>query len=226
VTIAGNQGQNVYPAPDNYPDTTFPQPVPAPTVDPDDAGTLITVRYSWEWQPVLLAAIDQLRNPATWQGDHDEIITALNRATDLKSLLQQDVSEVGTPFWDNETDVDDEEPGDIQPWYGEVTNPEAPAGELDFVENVALWIFTGLVAVATFEVAGIAPAIFFHTSVEKFIILQKRGDVAETIRFVVDGQDMKYVSTAPYAPGEIISTEIITPQTGGGHDLLIIGGSS
>ncbi len=218
MTIAGNQGQNVYPDPTNYPDSSFPQPVPAPSVDPDDAGTLIRVAYSWEWQPVLLAAVDQLRNPATWQGDHDEIITALNRATDLKSQLQRDLSEVETPFWDDTTDVEVSEPDDMQPWYGEVTNPTAPADELDFVENALLWAFTGLIAAATFEVAGLAPAIAFHTSVEKFIILQKRGDTA--------GQDMKYVNTAPYAPGDLIKTEIITPQTGGSHDLLIIGGSS
>lgn len=226
MTIAGNQGQNVYPFPDNYPTTSFPQPVPAPEVDPDDAGTLISVQYSYLWRPVLMGAVDQLLNPATWQGEHDEIITALNRAVDLKDLLATDRSEVGTPFWDDETDVDDESPDDIQPWYGEVTNPTAPAGELDFVESVALWAFTGLIAVATFAVAGIAPAIVFHTTVEKFIILQKRGDVAETIRFVIDGQDAKFVNTAPYAPGEIIETPLLTPATGGDHTLMIIGGSS
>lgn len=220
--IVGNQGQNVYPAPDNYPAPTFPQPVPAPTVDPDDAGTLIQVQYSWEWQQVLLAAVGQLLNPATWQGDHDTVILALNRAANLRNMLQIPIGEVETPFWDDETDVDDNAPSDAQPWYGYVEDPNAPAGELDFVESALLWGFTGLVAVATFEVGGLAPAIAFHTAVEKFILIQKRGDVAETIRYVVDGQDMKFVNTAPYAPGELIETPIITPQTGGGHDLMII----
>lgn len=174
-----------------------------------------------------MAAIDQLRNYATWQGDHDAKLLAFDRATNLKAQIALDVGEmVETPFWDDETDVEDSETPDLQPWYGQVTNPTAPAGELDFVENVLLWAFTGLVAVATFEVAGVAPALAFHTTVEKFIILQKRGDVAETIRFVVDGQDAKFVNTAPYSPGDIISTEVLTPPTGGGHDLLIIGGSS
>ena len=222
MTIAGNQGQNVYPFPDNYPTTSFPQPVPAPSVDPDDAGTLIQVQYSWEWQPVLLAAVDQLLNPATWQGDHEDIILALNRATNLKELLQKPSGKYPTPFWDDETDLEDEEPADMQPWYGQVSNPEAPAGELDFVESVALWIITGIVAIATFEVGGIAPAIVFHTTVEKFIILQKRGDTAATIRFVIDGEDAKFVNTAPYAPGDIIETKLVTPQTGGDHTLMII----
>lgn len=222
MTIAGNQGQNIYPAPDNYPVSSFPQPVAAPPVDPDDADTLWTVQYSWWWHEVLAGAVAQLLNPATWQGDHDEVITALNRATNLQVMLQTPVSEWPTPFWDDETDLEDEEPADMQPWYGEVTNPTAPAGELDFVENVALWIVTGMVAIATFEFGGVAPALAFHTTVEKFIILQKRGDVAQTIRFVVDGEDAKFVNTAPYAPGDIIETPIVTPTTGGDHTLMII----
>lgn len=171
---------------------------------------------------MLLAAVDQLLNPATWQGEHDEVITALNRATNLKDMLQVPVRFAPTPFWDDESDLEDEEPADMQPWYGGVTNPTAPAGELDFVENLALWIITGIVGIATFEVGGVAPALAFHTTVEKFIILQKRGDAAATIRFVVDGQDAKFVNTAPYAPGDIIETKIVTPATGGGHDLLIV----
>lgn len=217
-----NRRQNIYPADDNFPVTSFPQPVPAPSVDPDDAGSLIQVQYSWQWQPVLLAAVDQLLNPATWQGEHDEIITALNRATNLKELLQRPVEIAPTPFWDDESDLEDSEPADMQPWYGQVTNPSAPAGELDFIESLALWFFTGIVALATFEVGGVAPAIVFHTTVEKFIILQKRGDVAATIRFVIDGEDAKFVNTAPYAPGDIIETPLITNPTGGDHTLMII----
>ncbi len=222
MTVAGNQGQNVYPAPDNYPASSFPQPVPAPLVDPNDAGTLIQVRYSWEWQPVLLAAIDQLRNPATWQGDHDELITALNRATDLKSQMQQDVSELPAPYWDDETDVEAEEPDSVEEWYGGVTDPTAPAGSLDFVESALLWTITGFVAVATFELGGLAPAIVFHTTVEKFILIQRRGDAAETIRYLIDNQDMAMLDTSPYAPGDLIEVPLIAPPTGGTHELMIV----
>ena len=219
-------GNNAYPNPEDYPAPSFQTKATAPDVDPDE-GAVVVIGLNPAWIPLVEGALDQGMLPSTWAGTHDEIILALNRWDTLKALVgAADVGEVETPFWDDEEDVDDDAPADDQPWYGEVTNPSAPAGELTFVENALLWAFTGLVAIATFEVAGVAPAIFFHTSVEKFIILQKRGDVAETIRFVVDGQDMKYVDTSPYAPGDIISTEIITPQTGGAHDLLIIGGSS
>jgi hypothetical protein len=215
-----------YNRPFAHPTSSFNTPVQAPSSDPDE-GVLVQATFNAEWLPYVLGALYQLTLQTTWKGTPEEILEAQYRAIILMHLFGVgEPSEVETPFWDDETDVDDNAPTDDQPWYGQVTNPTAPAGELDFVESVALWIFTGLVAVATFEVAGIAPAIAFHTTVEKFIILQKRGDVAETIRFVVDGQDAKFVNTAPYAPGEIIETPIITPQTGGGHDILIIGGSS
>jgi len=212
---------NAYPNADNYLSPSFNDTVIAPSVDPDE-GALIAVAYNPAWQKILLGAATQMLQYAAYAGTDDEKKLAVARATTLMVLLQNDISSVGTPFWDDESDVDDQEPVATQPWYGEVTNPEAPAGELDFVENVALWIVTGLVAIATFEVGGVAPALAFHTTVEKFIILQKRGDAAATIRFVVDGEDAKFVNTAPYAPGDIIETQIITEQTGGDHTLLIV----
>jgi len=215
-------GRNDYPNPDNYPQPSFPSSIDAPVVDPDE-GNLITVQYSEAWVEVLMAAVDQLIQYAAWNGDSEAKKLAADRADNLKYLLQENVyADVPTPFWDDETDLEDEAPADDQRWYGGVTNPEAPAGELDFVESAALWIITGIVAIATFEVGGIAPAIAFHTTVEKFIILQKRRDVAATIRFVIDGEDAKFVNTAPYSEGDIIETKLVTPQTGGDHTILII----
>jgi hypothetical protein len=222
MTTAGNQGQNVYPAPDNYPASSFPQPVPAPIAEANDAGTLITVQYSWTWREVLMAAIDQLLNPATWQGDHDEILAAIDKAIDLKHLIQTDVGELPAPYWDDESDVEAEEPDNSQEWYGYVTDATVPPDELDFVESAALWIATGFVAVATFEVGGLAPAILFHTAVEKFILIQKRGDAAETIRYLIDNQDMKMLDTTPYAPGDLIEVPLVAPPTGGTHELMIV----
>jgi len=215
-------GQNIYPAPTNYPLTSFPQPIPPPDGEPTDPDTLITVQYSWIWQPVLLAAVDQLRNYATWQGDHDALILAQDRATTLKAILQIDLGELPAPYWDDETDVEDEDPDSTQPWYGGVTDPTAPAGSLDFVESAALWVITGFVALATFEVGGLAPAILFHTTVEKFILIQKRGDAGETIRYVIDNQDIATIDTTPYSPGDLIETPVIAPPGGGTHELMIV----
>lgn len=223
MTIAGNQGQNLYPAPDvNYPDTSFPQPIPPPDGEPDDEGTLIYIRYSWIWREVLLAAIDQLLNPATYQGDHDTVILALNRAQNLKSIIATDTGDLPAPYWDDETDVEAEEPDSSEEWYGGVADPTAPAGSLDFVESAALWAITGFVAVATFEVGGLAPAILFHTAVEKFILIQRRGDAAETIRYLIDNQDMKMLDTSPYSPGDLIEVPLVAPAGGGTHELMIV----
>jgi hypothetical protein len=211
-----------------HPVGSFVSPVIPPDVEPAEDDK-IQVCISIAWLPYVVGALSQLTLQSTWRSDDpNEILLAQQRATYVIDQFNYvpECGGVGTPFWDDATDVDDEEPADDQDWYGVVTNPTAPAGELDFVESVALWIFTGLVAIATFEVGGIAPAIVFHTTVEKFIILQKRGDTAETIRFVIDGQDAKFVNTAPYAEGDIIETKLVTPQTGGDHTLMIIGGSS
>lgn len=203
--------------------SSFEKSVVIPSSDPDE-GELTTVCFSIAWLPYVLGALSQLQQRDTWIGTDSEKTEAIGLATNLIELFDVAAcpSAVETPFWDDETDVEENEPVDDQEWYGYVSNPTAAADELDFVESALLWAFTGLVAVATFEVGGLAPAIAFHTTVEKFIILQKRGNVAETIRYVVDGQDMKYINTAPYAEDEIITTEIITPQTGGDHTLMII----
>lgn len=178
-----------------------------------------------EYAQYILGACENLVYDYNWYEAGDLLPAEASEA--FRLIVQQAPynvlpEEVPTPWWDTGEDVDDDEPRDMQGWYGTVTNPEAPADELDFVESAIIWFFTGLVALATFEVGGIAPAIVFHTTVEKFVILQKRGDVAETIRFVVDGQDAKFVNTAPYAPGEVISTPIMTPQTGGSHTLMVV----
>lgn len=221
--IVGNQGQNVYPDPDNYPESTFPQPVPAPDVDPD-AGVLITVQYAWEWQQVLLACIDQLRNPATWQGTHDEIITALNRATNLKDMLQLDIGEtVDTPYWDDDTDVDDEMDKDDQTWYGEVLHPDLPPNELNPFERTFVTVFTGLLAVATAEV-GFAPAILFNTIAPKMILAVRNADFGRIIRIFLDG-DKVYEGTDT-GDGTITSVPVFGDESLDTHQVFITSGAS
>lgn len=178
MTTAGNQGQNVYPFPDNYPVTCFPQPVPAPSVDPDDAGTLIQVQYSWEWQQVLLAAVDQLLNPATWQGDHDDIILALNRATDLKDMLQIQVGDVQAPFWDEESgdDADDTALAIDQSWYGSWD------GET-FTETLAYVFLTNFLS----SLVSPAAAVKFLTIPRTFRVAIKKNPHGANLLLFLDG---------------------------------------
>lgn len=212
---------NDYPNPTNAPDVSFPQPVPAPDADPD-TGSLLTVAYNPLWTPVLLAAVDQLLFYSTWQGSDDDKLLAVNRALTLKALLANGTSgEVGTPYWDDDADVDTEAPSDMQSWYGTVSNPEAAPAELDFVENALVWGFTGLIALATWEV-GAAPAILFHTIAPKFLIATKRGDVGEVIRILVDGSEAARVDTSGVAPGEIVNTPIVADPSLSSHTLTIV----
>lgn len=166
-----------------------------------------------------------LLQPSTWAGDHDEIILAQNRANNLLVALQTPVTppeDVPAPYWDDSDDVDDSLPADAQPWYGTVSDPEAPPAELDFVENAAIWALTGFLAVATWEV-GFAPAILFHTIAPKFVLATKRGDLGEIIRILVDGEEAARVDTSSAAPGDIIRTPIVAdPAITSGHDIAII----
>jgi len=191
--INGNQGQNYYPDPDNYPDSSFPQPVPAPSVDPGDADTLITVSYSWHWQPVLLAAADQLLNPATWQGDHDEIITALNRATDLKDLLQkQSVGDIA-PWWDENTEDElvGAPPEDGQLWYGIIDPDEDFQANL---ENVFIGAFV-------FQLAGAAAAAQFFVLAKAYRLAFRTGDWGGIVDVFVDAANVGTVDTYSAEPG-------------------------
>lgn len=222
--IDGNQGQNVYPDPDNYPDSTFPQPVPAPDVDPD-AGALITVQYAWEWQQVLLACIDQLRNPATWQGTHDEIITALNRATNLKDMLQIDIgsSDIDAPYWDDAEDVGSEMPPDEQPWYGQVLDPALPPNETTFIENAIIVTFAGLLAIVTPEL-GFAPAIAFLTIAPKMVLAVRNQDFGRIIRIFIDGAET--YSFTDDGSGDITSVPVLGDPDLETHQIYITSGEA
>jgi len=200
---------------------------PTPLSIPDET-TCVTVNIPNDptWSALLTGVLLTLIYPENWQ-QFEGGITRDDAAERWQQIVDEMTDEttcltVDTPFWDDETDVDDEMPAEDQIWYGGVTDPTVPPGELDFVESALLWAVTGFVAIATFEVGGLAPAIFFHTSVEKFILIQKRGDVAETIRYVIDNQDMRMLDTSPYAPGELIEVPLIAPPSDSGHDIMIV----
>jgi len=211
-------GQNIYPNPANYPVSSFRSPVPPPDVDPDE-GDLLLVAYNPAWQKVLLGACMQLLNPATWQGTNEEKALAITRAETLRLMLTESLDSVPTPFWDEAQDLDDEEPAATQTWYGEVTDPDAPADELDFIENAAIWVITGFIAYA----GQIGGAVFFNTIAPRFVLAWKRGDIGEVIRVVIDAADYGTVDTGTVAVGEIIELEVLpTDQEAESHDIMLI----
>lgn len=219
---------NLYPNGFNYPEVSFPQELTPPDVDPDDPDLeMILVEYNPAWQEVLLAAVDQLLQYSSWEGDQDAKILAVNRASNLKWLLQEPVNvneEIPAPYWDDAADVDDSLPVDEQEWYGMVTNPTAPADELTFVENAVIWIFTGFIALVLAPAlpAGVAAGLTFRTLATRFTLAFRRGDIIEQIRIVIDAEDYGTVNTGDVGVGEIIEVNVDGLQDLATHDILLV----
>lgn len=225
MDFPGNEYPNIF----NYPRVSFPSEIPAPDEDPDDPDleTLI-VEYNPAWTPVLMAAVDQLLQYSTWQGDHDAKILAVNRANNLKWALQNpaDVGDqtVPTPYWDNETDVDDEQPADEQDWYGYVEDALAPADEMTFVQSAVIWILTGFVALVLSPTlpVGAAAAVTFRTLATRFTLAFNRGDVGEQFRVIIDAADYETVDTSEMSVGDIVELDINGLPDAEYHDIMIV----
>lgn len=218
---------NLYPGVQNFAVVSFPQEVPPPLVDPDEGETML-VAYSPEWTAVLMAAVDQLLQYSSWVGDHDEKIIAVNRATNLKILLQTPVEvaerEYPTPYWDTETDVDDEAPAEEQEWYGMTTNPTAPPGDVTFIQNAVIWILTGFVALVLSPSlpVGAAAALTFRTLATRFTLAFNRGDIGEQFRVIIDAQDYGNVDTEGLGVGDIVELNVDGLEDLPFHDILIV----
>jgi len=224
-----NYPGNFYPNQDNYPDPSFPQALIPPEVDPDDPDAeLMLVEYSPAWALVLAAACDQLMQYSSWEGDHDAKIQAVNRANNLKWILQVPVEvaerDYPAPYWDSDEDVDDEEPAEDQEWYGMVTNPSAPANELTFVENAVIWIITGFIALVLAPAlpAGVAAGLAFRTLATRFTLAFRRGDIIEQIRIIIDAKDYGTVNTGDVAVGETFEVQVNGLDDLEFHDILLV----
>jgi len=219
---------NLYPDNFNFPVPSFNLgAVTPPDVDPDEGETSLYA-YNPEWSLVLAAACNQLLQYASWIGDHDEKILAVERATNLKIqlMIPVDVGErdYPAPYWDDDEDVDDEAPAEEQDWYGMVTNPSAPADELTFVENAVIWIFTGFIALVLAPAlpAGVAAGLAFRTLATRFTLAFRRGDIIEQIRIVIDAKDYGTVDTSTVAEGETITVDVNGLDEADFHDILLV----
>jgi len=221
--------QNALPLPNNFAEVSFPEELTPPSVDPNDPDLeMILVEYNPAWTKVLMASCDQMTQFTSWQGDEDAKKLAVNRAILLKILLQTPV-EVGerdmpAPYWDDDTDVDDEMPVGEQIWYGQVSNPTAPPGELTFIENAVIWILSGFIALVLVEAlpAGIAAALTFRTLATRFTLAFRRGDIREQFRVLIDAKDYGDVDTEGMTEGDIVELEVNGIDPADFHDILIV----
>lgn len=136
----------------------------------------------------------------------------------LKRYYEESCEEGGypTPFWDEGQDLDDHESAETQSWYGEVTDPEAEADEISFIENAGIWIITGFIAYS----GQIGAAVFFHTIAPSFVLAWHRGDIGEIWRVIVDSAEFGTVDTASAAENDVVQLPIIAGE--GEHDVTII----
>ncbi len=219
--------QNSLPLPENFAEVSFPQELIPPSIDPDEGETIL-VAYNPEWSKVLAAACDQMLQFTSWQGDSDAKKLAVNRALSLKILLQTpfDVPErdYPAPYWDDETDADDEAPKETQDWYGLVEDAAAPPDELTFVQNAVIWLFTGFVLIAASPslVGSIGAAITFRTLANRFVLSFNKGDVREQIRVIIDAQDYGEVDTDDIEDGEVMEMTVNGLEDADFHDIMII----
>lgn len=219
---------NAYPNDMNYGELSFPQEVTAPDEDPDDPDLeTMLVEYNPAWSPVLAAACAQMLQFASWKGTDEEKLLAVNRANNLISALMTPAdidTGIPAPYWDSESDVDDELPEDEQPWYGLVENPDAPPGEVTFIQNAVIWILTGFVALVLSPSLpiGAAAAVSFRTLANRFTLAFNRGDVREQFRVIIDAKDYGEADTEGLEVGDIIEMDINGIDEAAYHDILIV----
>lgn len=90
---------------------------------------------------------------------------------------------VPTPYWDESTDLDDEEPTETQSWYGIFDGT--------FIETVENFVIAGFLAYAGSPSAAVA----FLTIAPKFRLAWKTGNLGGIIRIFVDAADYGTVDT-------------------------------
>lgn len=199
---------------------------PTPDDMPDDGGYVV-FRFPRDnqWAGLILGAAQALTSEYNWYESGDLLPDeAADRWRQIVAEAPYNLitsEKVPTPYWDDETSVDDEAEPEVQPWYGYVVDPEAPADELTLVENIAIWAFTGFLAAATWEV-GAAPAILFNTIAPKFVVAVRRGDLGEIIRILVDGEDAATVDTSSYSTGDVIEIPLVGDPEIMSHSVMLV----
>jgi len=199
----------------------FPTPDSLPE---DTACRVFSIPASTQWLGVFMGALLALTDPNQWY-EFGELTPEECADIALEIIwnayapeAQLCPPEYPAPFWDDAEDVDDSLPFGGETWYGEVTDPEAPADELTFVEDAAIWVFTGFVAYA----AGIGAAVFYHPIAPRLFLAWKWRDLGEIIRVVIDSADYGTVDTSTVDVGEIVTLSVLPDPDLESHDIMLI----
>jgi len=202
--------------------------VTPPTLPEDFYCREIHIPNSPEWVGIVSGALLPLIYKNSWE-QGDLAITPEQASEAAYAMLtafwesECDTS-VPTPFWDDDTSVDDEATTDEQEWYGEVTDKDASPGEITFVQNAVIWLLTGFVAIAASPTlpGAAAAALFFRTTAQRFTLAWNRGELGEIFRVIIDAVDYTEVDTSSLAVGDIVEVNIDGLDDLENHEITII----
>jgi len=160
---------------------------PTPNLLPDDGGYLLfRLPSDNQWAGLILGAVWALAIEYNWYqwGDMlpEEAAEAFRLIIDQApyNLIENGVP---TPYWDDTSDVDDEETPETQTWYGIFDGT--------FQETVENFVIAGFLAYG----GCIGCAIKFLTIAPAFRLAWKKGDLGGIIRIFIDGADAGTVDT-------------------------------
>jgi len=118
-------------------------------------------------------------------------------------------SGVPTPYWDDESDLDDQEPSNEQAWYGIFDGT--------FQETVENFVIAGFLASS----GDIGAAVTFLTIAPRFRLAWKTGDLGGVIRVFVDAVDYGTVDTYSATEG-VLEQDYIGDPDEDEHTILMV----
>lgn len=196
-----------------------------PTLPGETQCRSVEIPSSQQWLGIFNQALLQLAQAYNYEQVNETDLTPEEVAAYcyqvytawIESTCSGGTGEIPTPFWDDVTDTDDQEPSETQPWYGLVLDPDLPPDELTFVENAGIWAFSGLLAVSGLPAA----AILFQTTAPSFVLAMRGDDFGQVIRILIDGEDAAEVELSA-DPDELVEVPLYPDPEISLHDILII----
>jgi len=154
---------------------------------PDFICRALFIPNSVEFQSLVDGALSELAYPFNYQqwGTLSPEQTAEYMAAMLVDFgldpCQND--DVPTPYWDDASDLDDQEPSDAQAWYGSFDG--------EFHETVENFVIAGFLAYS----GNVGAAIKFLTIAPAFRLAWKKSDLGGIVHLLIDGADYGSVNT-------------------------------
>jgi len=188
-----------------------PSDVPVETV-----CRTIKVPNSLEWLGIFNAVLLAGTYPYNWSDDVPGSLTPEAAAEAYSTIFYEYLlapfecpSGVPTPFWDDATDLDDQEPAGEQQWYGIFDGT--------FQETVENFVIAGFIAYS----GQVGAAITFLTLAPRFRLAWKTGNLGGIIRVIIDGADAGTVDTFAATEG-VLEKDYVTDPANTEHSILMV----